>query len=95
MGQELTDREILLLTKQKVENMEDKFTNAVEHLSKSIETLGETMKDMEVGRIQKIEQKVSDLQATYLQIKGGWKAVTIICSVLAAAIGYAIKYFAN
>jgi len=95
MGPELKDREILLLTKQKVENMEQSFSQAVDRLTDSIKLLGESMKEMEVQRIQKMEGKVADLQADYLQIKGGWRAVVIICTVASAAIGYAIKYFAG
>lgn len=93
--EELTERELLLLTNQKVENMEEKFSDAVDRLTESIKLLGESMKEIEVQRIQKMEAKIANMEAAYLQIKGGWRAVVIISTVLGAAIGYAVKYFSK
>lgn len=77
-----TDRELLL-----------KLNGEIENLARAIYQFGQTLKDLEEKRIVDLEKRLIKIENKIEQIKGGWKLLVVLWTVLGAAAGWAIKYF--
>lgn len=87
-----TDREILLLVSQKVDTIEEKFTDAIGRVSDSLEKLAESFEKMETTKLQKIDERLQKIEQWRLEIKGGYRVAVAIASVVGAGVGYLINY---
>ncbi len=87
-----TPREILLVFDEKFTAMEKSVGESVDRLTDSVNKLMETMKEMEVNRIQQIEKRLAAIEAKGQELKGAWRVLAAIAGVVGLAIGYAIKY---
>lgn len=87
-----TDREILLLVSQKVDTIEEKFTDAIERVSESLEKLADSFEKMETTKLQNIDERLQKIEQWRLEIKGGYRVAVAIASVVGAGVGYLINY---
>ena len=87
-----TEREILLLVSQKVDTIEEKFTDAIERVSESLEKLADSFEKMETTKLQNIDERLQKIEQWRLEIKGGYRVAIAIASVIGAGVGYLINY---
>jgi len=87
-----TEREILLLVSQKVDTIEEKFTDAISRVSDSLEKLADSFEKMETTKLQKIDERLQLIEQWRLEIKGGYRVAIAIASVVGAGVGYLINY---
>lgn len=82
-----------MLVSQKVDTIEEKFTDAIGRVSDSLEKLAESFEKMETTKLQKIDERLQKIEQWRLEIKGGYRAAVAIASVVGAGVGYLINYF--
>lgn len=75
-----TDREILV-----------QLSSDVKHLTQTIKAFGEDMKELEVNKINKMQDELSELKTWKSQFGAVLKVLTVIATAIGTVAGYLIS----
>lgn len=86
-----TDREILVSLSKDMEQMKSTFAASIERLSDSIDRFGESLKELDEGKIMEISTRLKSIEDWKQQIVGAWKFIGVLWIVATAAAVYIAK----
>ena len=77
-----TDRELFI-----------QLSGQMDSLNKSIESLGEAIRNLEEKRLAKIEKELEEMRLWKTRLEGGWKLAVVLWAAGSGAIIVAVKQF--
>lgn len=87
-----TDRELLLQVNSDVKHIKESFTQAIDHLSETVEKFGNAMENMKREEIAFVQKEITNLKEWQMEIKGAYRLMMIIVPVVSSAFGAGLVY---